>query len=68
MATEDPAAHRAGVAAAMGFRVNDVTVFVLAGRLGRCAAEALRMRGARGTGKHFQRFSIHHLSSITYWD
>ena len=68
VATEDPAAHRAGVAAAMGFRVNDVTVFVLAGRLGRCAAEALRMRGARGTGKHFQRFSIHHLSSITYWD
>ena len=63
VATEDPSAHRTGVASAMGFRVNDGDC-VRACRTthGRCAAEALRMRGARGTEQSISSDS----ASITY--
>ena len=68
MTAEDLAALRAGITRTVGFRIEDVAVFVAALLAVMIKARVVRTCGARRTGCHFQCLRIHHIPSVAYRD
>ena len=68
MTAEDLAALRAGITRTVGFRIEDVAVFVAALLAVMIKTWVVRTCGARRTSCRFQSLRIHHIPSVAYRD